>query len=58
MTNILLIVLGVLIGIIIQAILDIKGMTDLEKEVDTLEDNYNRWLDDVKKALEAADGNE
>lgn len=55
MTNILLLVLGLMIGMIIQAMLDIKVMNDLERDVDTLKENYDNWLDGVKKALEAAD---
>lgn len=55
MTNIILIVLGILIGLIIQAMLDIKVMNDLERDVDTLKENYDNWLEGVKKALEAAD---
>ena len=47
--------LGILIGLIIQAMLDIKVMNDLERDVDTLKENYDNWLDGVKKALEAAD---
>lgn len=47
--------MGILIGLIIQAMLDIKVMNDLERDVDTLKENYDNWLEGVKKALEAAD---
>ena len=56
MTNILLIVLGVLIGLIVQAALDFKVMNDLERDVDNLQENYDNWLEGVKRAMEAADG--
>ena len=58
MTNIILIVLGVMIGLIIQAVLDFKTLNDLERDVDNLQENYDNWLEEVKKALEAADRND
>ena len=44
MTNIILIVLGILIGLIIQAMLDIKTMNDLEQDMDDLEDQVMDFL--------------
>lgn len=44
MTNILLLVLGLMIGLIIQAMLDIKAMNDLEQDIDDLEDQVMDFL--------------
>lgn len=44
MTNILLLVLGLMIGLIIQGLIDFKALDDLEQDVDDLEDQVMDFL--------------
>ena len=55
MTSLILMFLGILIGLFIQAVLDYKTLDDIEKDVDRLEERYEAFVQKIQEDKKDAD---
>ena len=55
MTSLILMFLGILIGLFIQAALDYKTLDDIEKDVDRLEEKYEAFVQKIQEDKKDAD---
>ena len=49
MTYFLLLFIGILIGLIIQAAMDYKSLDDMERELETIQENYEAFVQKMQE---------
>lgn len=55
MTNFLLVFIGILIGLLIQAALDYKMLDDMSRDIDKMEDDVTNFIKKIQEANTDAD---
>lgn len=49
MTNFLLVFIGILIGLLIQAALDYKMLDDMDRELETIQENFEAFVQKMQE---------